>query len=63
MPTGVFKGFVGSGSGSSTLRFSEMQDTCDGCFAHQSVCSVISLHSDKSWAVHPHEFLKVDVEH
>ena len=33
-----FKGFVpvGSVSGSSTLRSSEMQATCDGCFAHQS---------------------------
>ena len=43
-PTGVFKGFVPVGivSGSSTLRFSEMQATCGGCFAHQSVCSVIS---------------------
>ena len=27
------------------FRPSEMQATCDGCFARQSICSVISLHS------------------
>ena len=42
---------------------SKKQATCEGCFAHQSVCSVISLHSGMSRAVHPQEFLKVDVDH
>ena len=37
-------------------RSSEMQAACDGCFARQSVCSVISLHSSMSWAVHPQQF-------
>ena len=27
------------------FRSSEKQATCEGCFARQSVCSVISLHS------------------
>ena len=27
------------------FRSSETQTTCDGCFARQSICSVISLHS------------------
>ena len=40
---------------------SEKQATCDGCFARQSVCSVISLHSGMFRAVHPQEFSKVDV--
>ena len=38
---------------------SETQATCDDCFARQSVCSVVSLHSGMSRAVHPQEFSKV----
>ena len=45
------------------FRSSETQATCDGCFTLQSVCSVISLHSGRSRALHPQEFPKVDVEH
>ena len=41
---------------------SEMQATCDSCFARQSVCSVISLHSNMSRAVYPQECLKVAVD-
>ena len=35
------------------FRSSEKQATCEGCFALQSVCSVISLHSSTSRAVYP----------
>ena len=45
------------------FRSSEKQATCGGCFSRQSVCSVISLHSGMSRAVHPQECLKVDVDH
>ena len=38
-------------SSSSTL-----QSFCEGCFARQSICSVISLHSGMSRAVHPQSF-------
>ena len=31
--------------------------TCDGCFARQSACSVISLHSSMSRAAHPPVYL------
>ena len=34
------------------LKNSEKQATCGGCFARQSVCSVISLHAGMSGAVH-----------
>ena len=44
------------------FRSSEKQATSEGCLACQSVCSVISLHSGMSRAVHPKEFWKVDVE-
>ena len=30
------------------FRSSEKQATCEGCFARQFICSVISLHSDMS---------------
>ena len=50
-------------SSSSTLRPSKTQATFDGCFARQSICSVISLHSGMCRAVHPQEVLKVDVDH
>ena len=43
------------------FRSSEMQAICVGCFSHLSICSVISLHSGMSNAVHPQEFLKLDV--
>ena len=45
------------------FRSSETQATCGGCFSRQSICSVISLHSGMSRAVHQREFSKVDVEH
>ena len=48
---------------SQHFRPSEKQATCGGCFARQSVCSVVSLHSGMSRAVHPQEFSKVDVDH
>ena len=45
-------GFVPAGSVSSS----------SGCFVRQCICSVISLHSFMSRAVHPQEFSKVDVD-
>ena len=48
---------------SQHFRSSEKQAACESCFARQSVCSVISLHSGMSRAVHPQEFSKVDVSH
>ena len=45
------------------FRSYKMQASCDGCFAHQSICSVIFVDSGMSKAVHLNEFLKVDVEH
>ena len=48
---------------SQHFRPSEKQVTCEGCFARQSICSVISLHSGVSRAAHPQEFWKVDVDH
>ena len=51
---------------------SEKQATCKGCFclpiyvccfARQSMCLVIFLHSGMSRAVHPQELPKVDVDH
>ena len=48
---------------SQHFRSSEKQATCESCFARQSVCSVVSLHSGMSRAVHPQEFPKVDVDH
>ena len=47
---------------SQHFRSSEKQATRDGCFARQSVCSVASLHSGMSKAVHPQELSKVDVD-
>ena len=44
------------------FRSSETQATSDDCFARQSICSVISLPSGMSRAVHPQVFWKVDVE-
>ena len=41
---------------SQHFRSSEKQATCEGCFARQSICSVVSLHSGMSRAVHPQEF-------
>ena len=43
------------------FRSSEKQATCEGRFARQSVCSVVSLHFGMSRAVDPQEFSKVDV--
>ena len=45
------------------FRSSKKQATCEGCFARQPICSVISLHPGMSRAVHPQEFSKVDVCH
>ena len=39
---------------------SEKQATCEGCFARQSICSVVGLHSDMARAVHPQEFSTID---
>ena len=38
-------------SSCSTLQISEKQATCKGCFPRQSICSVISLHSEKPLSV------------
>ena len=35
---------------------------CEGCFARQCVCSVISLHSGMFRAIHPQDFPKMDVD-
>ena len=43
------------------FRSSETQATCQGCFARQSICLVIALHSDMSRAVHPEGFSKSGV--
>ena len=48
---------------SQHFRSSKQQAICVGCFARQSVCSVVSLHTGMSRAVHPQEFPKVDVDH
>ena len=45
------------------FRSSKVQVICDGCFAQQFICSVISFDSDISKTIHPQEFLKVDVQH
>ena len=43
---------------SQHFRSSEKQATCEGCFACQCICLVISPHSSTSRAVHPQEFFK-----
>ena len=45
------------------FRSSEKQATREGCFARQSICSVISLHSGMSRAVHPQDIPNVDVDY
>ena len=45
------------------FKSSEKQATGEGCFARQSICSIISLHSGMSSLVHPQEFSKVDADH
>ena len=45
------------------FRSSETQPACDGCFAHQSVWSVISFDAGMSRTLHPYDISKVDVEH
>ena len=45
------------------FRSSEKKATCEGCFARQSISSVIYLHSGMFREVDPQEFSKVDVEH
>ena len=45
------------------FRSSENQATCEGCFAHQSICLVVPFHYGMSRTVHLQEFLKVDVDH
>ena len=41
---------------SQHFRSSEKQATCEGCFARQSTCSVVSLHPGMSRVSHPQEF-------
>ena len=41
------------------FRSFETQATCDGCFARQSFCLVISFHSGVFGAVHAQEFSNV----
>ena len=53
---------VGS-QASQQFRSSEKQAVREGCFARQSICSVVSLHSSMSRAVHPEEFSSVVVDH
>ena len=48
---------------SQHFRSSEKQAPCEGCFARQSIYSVIYLHSSMSRAVHPQAFSKVDVDY
>ena len=48
---------------SQHFRSCEKQATCEGCFARQSICSVVSLYSDMLRAIHPQEFSKVDVDY
>ena len=43
------------------FRSSGKQAICEGCFARNCICSVISLHSGMSRAVHPQELSQVDV--
>ena len=43
-------------------RSSETQASCNDCFLHQSVCSVIPSHSSTSRAVHPQEYSMVGDE-
>ena len=38
------------------FRSSEKQATCESCLTRQSICSVVSLHSGMSRAVHTEEF-------
>ena len=45
------------------FRSSEKQATCEGCFVHQSICSVISFQYSMSNTVHTQEFSTVDVDH
>ena len=46
---------------SQHFRSSEKHAICEGCFSRQSICSVISLHSGMSRAVHTQEFSKSSV--
>ena len=45
------------------LRSCKMQAICDGYFAHQSVCLVVSLDLGMCRTVHLHEFSIVSIEH
>ena len=54
---------------SSTLQICPLWDmikdfwlNSDGCFSRQCTCSVISLHSGMANELHPHEYLKADVD-
>ena len=58
---GPLSSFQGRLSSAYSFRSSKKQATCDGCCAHQSICSIICLHSGMSRAVHPQKFLKVDI--
>ena len=45
------------------FRPSVMHAVCESCFAQQSICSNIFHDLSMSTTVHPHESLKVDVNH
>ena len=50
-------------SSSSTLYIFQDEATCNGCFARQFTCSVISFDSGMARTVHSQEALKIHVEH
>ena len=54
----VVLGFVSAGNVSSSSILQIFRDTCDGSFARQSICSVISLCSGMSMAVTPQGVLE-----
>ena len=60
-------GFVPAGVSQAPQHFrsSETQATCEGSFARQCICSVISPPSDnvQGSTLHPQEFSKVNVDH
>ena len=56
-------GFVPTGHVSNFSTFQSFQTTpeqatCEGCFAHQSICSVVSIHFGMFRVVHPQSFLR-----
>ena len=47
---------------SQYFKSSEKQANCEGCFARQSICSIISLYCSMSRAIGPQEFWKGNVD-